>query len=200
MAQTCTRCSRVNPGEAAYCYFDGSALPGHSRNGGPVAVGSQAFANAFVFPSGRSVRNFDEMALACQNDWKSAREVLEQGFLEGFLSSLGRSDLAMAAREAKKFPDRNRGLDQFLAKLPTHALEPPKLAVDRNEVNLGVLPVGTDRKFDLHIENKGMRLLYGTVSCGDCLWLAVGDAPGAPEKIFDCSGDVRIPVHVRGKH
>ena len=39
---TCTKCSRVNPADAAYCYHDGAVLAGHSRNGGPVAVGAAA--------------------------------------------------------------------------------------------------------------------------------------------------------------
>ena len=200
MSQTCARCSRVNPPEAAYCYFDGSTLPGHGRNGGPVAAGSRGFRSPFVFPSGRSCRNLDELALACQQDWQAAKDVLRQGFLESFLKSQGRSDLALAAREAAHFPDHDRGLDQFLARLPTNAIDPPSLGLDRNEVNLGVLSVGDDRSFELHLENKGMRLLYGSVSCGDCLWLALGDAPGAPQKLFQFGAETIIPVQIRGKN
>src|SRR5438552_2586161 len=112
MAQTCTKCSRANPAEAVYCYFDGFVLAGHARNGGgPVAVGSQAFAHPFVFPAGRVCRSFDELALACQEDWATARGLLQQGYLESFLGGLGRVDLARAARAAAKFPDRDRGLD-----------------------------------------------------------------------------------------
>ena len=37
MAQTCTKCSRANPDEASYCYYDGSILGDHRGNGpGPV--------------------------------------------------------------------------------------------------------------------------------------------------------------------
>jgi len=36
----------------------------------------------------------------------------------------------MAAQEAARFPDRDRGLDQLLDKLPTQALPPPKLKVE----------------------------------------------------------------------
>ena len=70
MVQTCTRCSRANPAEAAYCYFDGIALGSHPHNGGPVAVGAQAFVTPFVFPTGRACRSFDELALACQEEAK----------------------------------------------------------------------------------------------------------------------------------
>src|SRR5262249_17994053 len=135
----------------------------------------------------------------CQQEWAGARQLLEKGYLEGFLGGIGRSDLAMAAREAMRFPDRDRGLDQLLAKFPSNTLEPPKLKVDPADVNLGVLKMGQDRRFDLHLENRGMRLLYGSVSCGDNVWLALGDAPGAPQKLFQFGDHLTIPVHVRGK-
>src|SRR5258708_6734144 len=111
MAQTCSKCSRVNPADASYCYYDGSLLEGHSSNGGPVRAGSQNFPNQFVFPTGTICRNFDQLAQACQENWTSAVELLQQGYLENFLGALGRADLAFAAREASRFPDRDRGLD-----------------------------------------------------------------------------------------
>src|ERR1700676_3152037 len=151
MAQTCTKCSRANPADAVYCYYDGLVLGGHSRNGGPVAVGAQSFASPFVFPTGKTCRTFNELALACQDDWAAARDLLQQGYLETFLGGLGRIDLVMAAKEASKFPDHDRGLDQFLSKLPADVLDAPKLAVETQEINLGVLPAGSDgREFKLH--------------------------------------------------
>ena len=199
MVQTCTKCSRANPPDAVYCYYDGLVLGGHSRNGGPVAVGAQAFASPFVFPSGKACRSFNELALACQDDWKGARDLLQQGYLETFLGGLGRIDLVMAAKEASKFPDPDRGLDQFLSKLPTDVLDAPKLAIETQEINLGVLPTGTDgREIKLHLENKGMRLLYGSVSCSDGVWLSVGDGPGAAEKHFQFGHELVLPVRVVG--
>src|SRR5262245_36764688 len=125
--QTCTKCSRSNPAEALYCYFDGFVLGGHGRLGGPLAIGARAFGSPFVFPSGRTCRSFDELALACQQEWATACDLLHQGYLETFLGGLGRLDLARAAKEAAKFPDRERGLDQLLTRLPTTALADPKL-------------------------------------------------------------------------
>src|SRR5579871_383790 len=122
MVQTCNKCSRANPAEAIYCYFDGFVLGGHGRNGGPVAVGSQVFNSPFVFPTGHSCRSFDELALACQEDWAAARDLLAQGYLEQFFAGVGRVDLVLAAKEAAQFPDRDRGLDQLLAKLPSDVL------------------------------------------------------------------------------
>src|SRR5262249_2777062 len=107
MAQTCSKCARLNPAEASYCYYDGSALSTHTANGGPVNSGSQPFPHPSVFPSGKPCRNFDQLALACQEHWQEAIELLQQGFLEAFLGGLGRTDLAQAARAAARFPERN---------------------------------------------------------------------------------------------
>src|SRR5207248_5703200 len=90
MVQTCSRCTRVNPPEALYCYFDGAALDGHGARGGPVNVGSQPFSVPFVFPTGRACRNFDQLALACQEDGTAAQNALQQGDLAIFLGSAGR--------------------------------------------------------------------------------------------------------------
>ncbi len=199
MGQTCTRCSRVNPEDAAYCYHDGAVLAGHSHNGRPVAVGAAPFVNPFVFPSGRQCHTFDELALACQNDWTAARDLLQQGFFESFFGGLGRPDLARAAGEAARFPDHDRGLDLLLGHLPSSVVESPRLFVAPQEVSLGTLKVGEDRRCELHFENRGMRLLYGSITCDDCDWLALGDAPGAPEKIFQFGVETTIPVHVKGK-
>lgn len=178
MAQFCSKCSRANPAEAVYCYFDGFVLGGQARNGGPVAVGAVAFAHPFVFAGGRSCRSFDELALACQEEWPTARDLLRQGFLENFFRGLGRADLSQAAKEAARFPDADRGLDQLLAALPTGALAEPHLRLETQEINLGVLSVGEPREFTLHLENQGMRLVHGTVTVMDGNWLAVGDAAG----------------------
>ncbi len=196
MVQTCSKCSRANPAEAVYCYFDGFVLGGHGRNGGPVAVGAQVFPNPFVFPNGRTCRSFDELALACQEEWAAARDLLAQGFLEQFLGGLGRVDLANAAKEAAQFPDRDRGLDQLLAKLPSDVLAEPTLRIEPLEVNLGVVQRDTSRRFELHLENQGMRLLYGSVDAGES-WLALGDPPSGSEKHFQFTHEQIIPVHVR---
>jgi len=44
-----------------------------------------------------------------------------------------------------------------------------------------------------------MRLLYGTVS-SDCKWLALGAAPGNPQKLFQFGGEAMIPVQIRGQY
>jgi hypothetical protein len=199
MAQTCRQCARVNPAEAFYCYFDGAILDGHGRVASPLISGTKPFHNLFVFPSGRACANFDQLALACQELWPEALQLLQQGYLESFLGGLGRTDLALAAREASHFPDPDRGLDQFLSKLPTQVVEAPKLLVTPREVNLGQLQAGRDHRLDLHLANQGMGLLYGTVSCQNAIWLGLGELPGAQRKLFQLRGEQVIPIHVRGK-
>src|SRR5262245_56938221 len=104
MVQLCKKSSRANPPEAIYCFYDGFVLGGHERTGGPVAVGAQPFNSPFVFPTGRTCRNFDELAIACQEEWETACGLLTDGYLESFLGGLGRVDLALAAKEASLFP------------------------------------------------------------------------------------------------
>ncbi|MCC6419752.1 MAG: zinc ribbon domain-containing protein [Gemmataceae bacterium] len=199
MAITCTHCSHVNPADAAYCYFDGSALNAHATDVGPVNVGSARFASAFVFPSGRSCASFDQLACACHEEWAAARDLLRGGLLEQFLGSLGRLDLAVAARDAAAFPDTDRALDQFLDRLPTQALSSPQLRVEPAEIDLGTLTAGADHHFELHLANGGMRLLCGAV-VSDCKWLTLGDAPGHAQKLFQVSRDGTVVVNVRAQH
>jgi hypothetical protein len=199
MAQICGKCSFANPPEATYCYNDGALLEGHSAQGGGFTRGSQPFPSQFVFPSGQVCGNFDQLAMACHNHWAEAVDLLRQGYLASFLGGLGRVDLAVAAQEAARFPDIDRGLDQLLAKLPSQVLEPPKLKVEPREVNLGIVPMGADRRFDLHLSNVGGRLLYGSV-VSDAKWLTLGDPPGTPQKLFQLRDEAIVAVQIRGQH
>jgi hypothetical protein len=198
MAQMCRQCSRANPAEASFCYYDGYFLDGHGVNQGPLKSGTQLFHNPFVFPSGRTCQNFDQLALAFEERWTEAVTLLQQGYLENFLSGLGRTDLALAAHAAAQFPDADRGMDQLLDALPSQALEPPRLQVTPREINLGQLQVGQNDYVELHLVNQGMRLLHGSVSCEDCLWLSLGDSLGQQRKLFETRDELTIPVRVRG--
>ena len=199
MALMCRNCSRANPPDARYCYNDGAALDGAIGGRGPIAIGAQPFGNAFVFPSGRACRNFDELALACDTDWDSARDLLKQGFLERFLGGMGRVDLAMAARQAAASPDLDRAMDSFLGKLPASTRDGARLVAAPLDVNLGVLSRDTDRTFQLTLENQGMGLLYGSVTASNTPWLTIGEGTGTPNKLFQCRRDQTLTVHVLGK-
>ena len=83
---------------------------------------------------------------------------------------------------------------------PRNTLQNPKLKVEPTEINLGQMSIGTDRTLELHLENVGMRLLYGTVA-SDSKWLTLGDAPGNQQKLFQFgSRDGRFPLQIRGQH
>ncbi|MCS7047510.1 MAG: hypothetical protein NZO58_14230, partial [Gemmataceae bacterium] len=197
-AQVCRQCSRVNPPEASYCYYDGAILAGHDGRG-PIQAGSAPFPREFVFANGTACKNFDQLALACQQHWSMAVEVLKKGYFETFFGGLGRADLAQAAQEAANFPDPDRALDQLLSKLPTNVLQAPQLKVEPTEVNLGQLSIGSDRHSEIHLTNLGTRLLYGSVS-SDSKWLTVGEAPGSEQKFFQFAAEAVLPVHVRGQY
>jgi hypothetical protein len=197
MSHVCRTCSRVNPPEALFCYYDGVALASHHQ-GGPVAAGAKPFPSPFVLPSGRQCRNFDELVRGCDDEWAAAQELLTKGFFESFLGGLGRVDLAFAARQAAKEADHDRALDQFLNKLPVSDREGAKLFVHPTEINLGT--VLGERRFVVRLQNQGSGLLTGTIAGDDTKWLAFGDAPGTPQKIFQCRHDSDMAVHVVGKH
>jgi hypothetical protein len=179
-----------------YCHADGTAL----RNGKAVQVhvARQDFPFPFVFPSGRTCRSFDELALACLDEWEVACSLLRHGDLTNFLSGLGRSDLAATAREAARTSDADRGLDQLIAALPTRTVEPAKLHVEPAQVNLGALTLGQEPRFQLHLHNRGMRVLTGSVTAY-CVWLTLGEGEGAASKVFQFVHDTVIPVRVRAK-
>src|SRR5579871_6702776 len=119
MVQICRKCSRPNPDEAAYCYFDGRPFAAAVVRNGSVDVGAQRFVTPFVFPAGKQCRCFDELVTYSWQHWAQARDALHKGLLEPFLGRLGRVDLAAAAQQAAKSPDQDRGLDELLAKLPS---------------------------------------------------------------------------------
>ena len=117
-----------NPSEAGFCYYDGAPLDGgaaSSAEGGSINYGVWAFPTPFVFPHGETCRNFLQLALACQRDPATAMEMASHGYFEKFFASLGRIDLVTAAAAAAKSPDRERGLDDLLGKMPGSPLQPP---------------------------------------------------------------------------
>ncbi len=198
MAHTCNKCSRVSPDDAQYCYWDGIALAGAGGQGGPVSIGSKPFSAPFTFPSGKTCQNFDQLAMGCVQNWSDALSMLKQGYIEKFLAGQGRGDLAMAAREAAKFPDKDRGLDQFLDKLPSQAAQSAQLQVDPRDFELGTLKVGADKKLEIKLRNAGMRLLYGNITC-DANWVSIGSPTGGQKKLFQFGSELTIPLHISGK-
>src|SRR5688572_26558853 len=156
MSHLCRECRRVNPDEAAYCYFDGLPLSnGKAAAEASIDFGTWTFPAPFVFPSGDKCHNFVQLALACHRHPGEATEALKGGFLTSFFGSIGRIDLAMAAGAAAKEPDVERGMDDLLGKLPGSPLGAAKLKLDPEEINLGVMQVGQERQLELKLTNEG---------------------------------------------
>jgi hypothetical protein len=193
----CTKCRRRNPTHAGFCWFDGVPLKGQPE-AGRAELGRLPFPHPFHFPSGRACRNFEELALACEDEWAVATDALRRGLLEGFFGRIGRADMAAAAREGARFPDVNQGLDYFLAKIPNRVLPEPRLQVEPSTVNLGVLSVGQDSVFHLRLENGGKRLLYGWIT-SHCGWLLIGDGPGVRSRLVQFRSEQTVTIRVKGK-
>jgi hypothetical protein len=157
--QRCPRCHRSNPAAAAFCHFDGAAL------GTAASDGRLPF--EFVFPSGRRCRTYDELARGCQAEWDTARDLLQRGLFEQFLSNAGRLDLARAAQDAAAQPDRDLGLGSFVARLPATNLPLPRLDLDPRRLVVGPLRVGDQQQVQLRILNQGQGLLAGTLAVAD---------------------------------
>ncbi len=194
MTAICPRCSRPNPTGARYCHHDGIALAGAAS--GPLDIARQPFPAPFVFPSGAACRNFDELAVACERHWSEAAELLRQGYLQQFLNFLGRADLALAAEQAAHSPDRDRGLDQLLARLPAPSLAPPRLDVQPPQVLLAALAVGQDYQFTLELRNAGGRLVSGSITA-DCDWLALAERGAS--RLIQFTRTLTVPVRVVGR-
>lgn len=195
MAHVCAKCSRLNPADASFCYHDGAPLNQHAPRSQAVR-----FPVPFVFPSGYACSTFDEFAVGCQQNWADAREMLRRGYFETLMVNVGRGDLAMAASTVGKQDDHDLALDQFLARLPSNQVNPPKLLIEPAEINLGRLTLAADQRFSLRIRNQGMRLLQGVVIAEECAWLAVGDGPASSRKLFRCEKELSISVQVRVGH
>src|SRR5438128_1425168 len=123
----CPRCRRANPDEAAFCHFDGQVL--RVGPGQVVPLDPTRLPHEFVFPSGRRCRSYDELAVGCQEEWGTARELLRHGAFRQFLTGLGRHDLARVAEDASRAQaDPDIALSTFISGLPaTTKLPEPDL-------------------------------------------------------------------------
>ena len=202
MKQMCKHCRRANPREAIYCYRDGNLLD-HPvggdipADGSAMNIGARPFSIPLVFPSGDTCHNFVQLSLTCQENPAAAMELLTKGHLESFLAAQGRTDLADAAHAAARAAHRERGLDEFLSRLPV-PLKPAKLRVEPGLIDLGMVRVGEDRRVELVLLNGGERLVCGTAHC-EADWLSLGDGPAAQSRVFQFSSKSALSVRVNGR-
>ena len=200
MVQTCGRCRRTNPRDANYCYHDGIVLSHRDddvpADGSAMNLGTQPFTVPLVFASGHACDNFQQLAEACFKERHAALALLRDGSLASFLGGQGRMDLVAAARAAARAHDPERGLDDFLGRLP-FALPAARLRVDSPTIDLGTVRVGEDRSLEVPLTNGGMRLLYGTAACAT-EWLSLGDGAPQSSRLFQCSDRATLPVRILG--
>jgi hypothetical protein len=169
-ALACPRCQRPNPDNANYCHFDGVALKAGQADGA-----ANRLLQEFAFPGGRRCRTFDELALACQEDWAGARELLRQGKFASYFAAVGRLDLAKAAQESMAQANPDMGLSNLLSNLPVSRAQGPRLDLHPRRIVLGTVPAGEQRQVPLVISNQGQGLLQGTVTVAEGgEWLRVG--------------------------
>src|SRR5580704_9603738 len=130
MQGQCPVCSKLNPADARYCYYDGTTLSG-DRTQGPLRVGNIPFPTPFYFSDGQACVNFNQLALACANRWDEARRLLADAIWPLFFEGIWRHDLATAARQLAAEPDLDRALSLLLEVLPAdpESLRPATLAV-----------------------------------------------------------------------
>ncbi|RLS25429.1 MAG: hypothetical protein DWH70_05270 [Planctomycetota bacterium] len=115
MVQTCSRCSRVNPEEASFCYFDGIGLGGKSHASAGVQMD---FPKPIRYPSGKTCSNFNELASTILSDWAISLDMLKKGEFGTFFSGIGRLDLAMVATESANTPSQCKAWINSLRAFP----------------------------------------------------------------------------------
>jgi len=120
-----------------------------------------------VFPSGRRCRGLEELVPACQNEWDEACQMLERGDLGRYLGRLGRADLARAAEEARRQPDPDIALYNFLNQLPASREQGPHLDLQPRRIVLNQLKAGVQHQFHLTVANEGKGLLQGKLTVSD---------------------------------
>ena len=130
-----------------------------------------------MFSSGRRCQTFDELALACQDEWAPARELLRRGTFRRFLERGGRLDLARAALEAEAHMDTDVALQTFVSSLPLTVSQDPRLDLKPRRLQLGSLRAGEVRQVQLTVSNIGRGLLHGTLALDErCGWLRLDEA------------------------
>ena len=168
MPLNCPLCSRAEPGRGrciaattARRLGDGAPRAARSRSG------HSRFPVRSFSPPAAFCRNFDELVLACEEHWEEARDLLREGLLEGFLSGLGRPDLAFAARRgaAERGP-RTSASTNCWPSCPAGCACRPGWRCSRRKSTSAGSRSGADHRFVVRILNEGMGLIRGSASCG----------------------------------
>jgi formylglycine-generating enzyme required for sulfatase activity len=105
MALKCHKCGAVNPDIARFCWNDGEKL-------------ATTGVTPFRFHDGSTAMTITELAFQIEHHRSDSLAHLYQGDFSTWLSSIGRGDIAVIARQIVAMePDVNIGLEKFLASL-----------------------------------------------------------------------------------
>lgn len=193
----CPRCKRLNPAHAVYCHFDGNLL---RMEGANAAAAPGQMSEIFVFPSKRSCKTLDEFVQGCHYEWDDARDLLRRGEFQRHFQSIGRNDLARAAREAENAADADVALHTFLGALPATQVTGPKLELKPRRLVLRDVKPGEFHILPFKILNQGKGILQGRIRVAEGgQWLRVDSEDGvqAPVKA-PREEDVILHVDTRG--
>ncbi len=173
----CPRCNRSNPGVAIYCHFDGVVLNQNFSNSGSVPG---FLPKPFVFPSTRQCQTLEQLAHGLVDEWEVAGQLLKQGKIRLYFSSIGRTDLARAAQEAEQHVDVDIGLHHFLRNFSLDNNQKPRVDLKPRRLNLDQIRPGEVREIPIQIFNIGQGQLQGKIKVAEGgEWLQIQGASNA---------------------
>jgi len=141
----------------------------------------------FKFKNGEASSVFELISL-CDRYPDEAEDYLFNGYLERWLFARGKTDIANLSPNivASYQQARRKGLEMFVRGLcEDEGIDAyPKIFAQPNELDLGELPVGYQKKVSLEIGNNGRGFAWGDVSLdGNLVGMSVS------KKIFDSSNE-----------
>ena len=127
------------PADAAYCYFDGVVLAGHSRNGGPVAVGVAAVRQPVRLPLRPAVPQLRRAGpgLPATTGPRPAT-CSSRAFWRASSAASAASTWPWPPRRRPASPTTTAASISCSPSCPAMSLEPPHSASKPQEINLGI--------------------------------------------------------------
>ena len=150
MPRRCSECTRTNPSEAGFCFYDGTPLADGAgtrpARAAPSTTASGPSPAPFVFPRGETCRNFLQLALACQRDPADGDRDDAAGLSRKVLRLAGPHRPGAWRRPRPSHPTGSAAWTTCWASCPAHRCSRRCSTSSRRRIDLGVLPVGQDRR------------------------------------------------------
>ena len=138
----------------------------------PAPTSIHAGPMSYAIPGGSTCRTWDDFLAGSSQRWEALREELISGRLAGYLTSIGRGDLAPSTTAPGTPDDR---LDTWLGALPTTREARPELDVHPAQLVVRVQPGGGTIRRSVRVSNVGYRLLRSTarIEPAGTSWIAL---------------------------